>query len=163
MKKTILAAFVFSFATCAFAADAPVPVRVSLQLVKNGAQSWSWDASAVEGQRAPMSNLTTTTYLAEYTGDSKGAPVLRSETLTTGIESMVVPTQVDADGATIGVTVHQRELQGMKTTNVKGYAIVSPSIDKHEMSVQVRLKPGEKVELPGVNGTDKYVLVIRRL
>lgn len=110
-----------------------------------------------------MSRLTTTTYLAEYSLDSKGGPVMRSETLTTGIEALVVPTQVDADGATIGVTLYHRELQGMKTTNVKGYSLVSPSIGKHEMSVQVRLRPGESVELPGANGTDKYVLVIRRL
>lgn len=163
MKKPLLAALVFSFANCAFAADAPAQVRVSLQLVKNGTQAWSWDASTIEGQRAPMSHLTTTTYVSECSLDSKGAPVLRSETLTTGVESMVLPTQVDADGATIGVTLYHRELQGIKTTNVKGCSIVSPSVEKHEMSVQVRLKPGEKVELPNVNGTDKYVLVIRRL
>jgi hypothetical protein len=163
MKRSSLAALVFSFATCAFASDSPTPVRLSLQLVKNGTQTWSWDASAVEGERAPMSRLTTTTYLAEYSLDSKGGPVMRSETLTTGIEALVVPTQVDADGATIGVTLYHRELQGMKTTNVKGYSLVSPSIGKHEMSVQVRLRPGESVELPGANGTDKYVLVIRRL
>lgn len=164
MKKQFLAvAFLALAAGSASATDAPVPVRVSVQLMKNGVQSFSWETSAIEGQREPMSHTKTVAYVAECDFDSKGAPVLKSETLTTGIEAMIVPTQVDAEGATIAITLHDRELHGMKTTNVKGCPIVSPSIGKHEMSAQVRVRPGEKVELPGINGADKYVLVVRRL
>lgn len=169
MKKHILAALFFAAAAggSAAAADGPVPVRVSLQLVKSDRSVWSAETSALEGQRTPIIDTEEHSYIASCDLDAAGKPVLHPATLITGIEAYVTPLRVDDDGAIISVAFSQKELTAMGSITSRACTIGQPSTHTLQTSTQVRVKQGEKIELPVAppvaNENGKYVLVLRRL
>lgn len=166
-NKILAAAFFAAIAGSATAADAPVTVRVSLQLVKNDKPVWSATTSTLQGQRTPIIETQERTYAGSCDPDSAGALVVRPATLVTGIEAYVTPLRVDAEGAIISVAFSQKELTEMKSVTSRGCTIDLPSFHTRQTSTQIQVKQGEKIELPiappAQNESDKYVLVVRTL
>jgi hypothetical protein len=164
MNKQLLAAlFLAGAAGVAPAADAPDTVRVELQLLKNDSPVWAAATSSIEGQLTPVVSIEKRTYPGSCSFDKDGAPVIKPETLTTGVVAYVTPMHVGAEGTVVSVALSRTELTGMKTVTSNGCTVERPSTRVHEASAQVTIKPGEKTELPSFNGADKYVLVLRTL
>lgn len=168
MKKKILAAVLFASAVGgAAAADGQIPVRVALQLVKSDKPLWSAETSALEGQRTPVIDTEEHSYVASCDWNAAGALVPHPATFFTGIEAYVTPMRVDDDGVIISVAFSQKELTAMKSVTSRGCTVDQPSIHTRQTSTQVRVKQGEKIELPVAvptsNEREKYTLVVRTL
>lgn len=164
MKKLIFAAMAFAASTSgAFAAETPNVVRASLELVKNGVPVSKVELSMLEGRPSPYSNVSTRSYVAECEPDSTGAMVSKSSNLKTGMMADVTPLQVTEDGALLSVGFSYSDLSGMKTVRSKGCTIEVPTTHSFGSTVTVHVKPGHPVELPSANGSDKYVLIVRKL
>lgn len=164
MKKRILAAVAFAASTSgAFAAETPNVVRASLELMKNGVPVSKVELSMLQGRPSSYSKLSTLSYVAECEPDSTGATVSKSSSLKTGMMADVTPLQVTEDGALLSVGFGYSELSGMKTVRSKACAIEVPTTHNFGNTVTVHVKPGQPVELPSANGSDKYVLIVRKL
>lgn len=165
MKKMIFAALAFVASTSgAFAAEAPGVVRASLELMKNGVSVSKVDMSMLEGRSAPYTNISTRSYIADCEPASAAGPTeSKSSSVQTGMVANVTPLQVMEDGAVFSVAFSYSELVGMNTVTSKGCTIEVPTTHNFGNTVTVHVKSGQPVELPSTNGSDKYVLVVRKL
>lgn len=165
MKKIIFAALAFTASTNgAFAAEAPGVVRASLELMKNGVSVSKADLSMLEGRSAPYNNTSTRTYFADCVPASASGPTeLKVSSIQTGMVANVTPLHVTDDGALLSVGFNYSELVGMKTVTSKGCTIEVPTTHNFGNTVTVQVKAGQPVELPSASGSDKYVLVVRKL
>jgi hypothetical protein len=165
MKKLILVALAFAATTSvAYATETPNVVRASLVLTKNGVPVSKIELSMLEGRSSPYSNVTTRNYISECDPASAAGPMeSKSSSLKTGMMADVTPLQVTEDGALLSVGFNYSELTGMKTVRSKGCTIEVPTTHNFGNTITVHVKPGQPVELPSANGSDKYVLIVRKL
>lgn len=164
MNKQLLAALLLAAAVSGAGAETiPSTVNLSLELVKNDKAVWTARTLALKGRLTSIAKTRERAYAASCVLDENGEAAIKPGTLTTGFQAYFTPVQVDVDGAIIDFAFSYAELLKMKTITSKGCAIDAPSTHGNEASTVVRIKMGEKVELPFVNGADKYVLVLRSM
>jgi len=164
MNNLTFAALAFvASASTAFAAEMPNVVRASLELMKNGVPMSKVELSMLEGRPSPYRNVSTRSYIAGCEPNSTGVMESKSATLQIGMMADVTPLQVTEDGAMLSVGFTYSELSGMKTVHSKGCTLEVPTTQNFGNTVTVHVKPGQPVELPSSNGSDKYVLIIRKL
>jgi hypothetical protein len=164
MKKLTLSALIFvAFTNGAIAADAPNPVRASLELVKNGVPMYKVGLAMLEGHKTPYRNTTTFNYRASCDPDSTGHMVASPASLTTGLVADVTPVQVDSEGALLAVALNYSLLEGITHVREKDCTVDLPAVHEIGDAVTVKVKRGEAVELSNFGGQDGYVLVVRGL
>lgn len=165
MKKLILVAMAFAASTSvAYATETPNVVRASLELMKNGVPVSKIELSMLEGRSSPYSNITTRNYIAECEPASAAGPTeSKSSTLKTGMMADVTPLQVAGDSALLSVSFNYSELTGMKSVRSKGCTIEVPTTHNFGNTITVQVKAGQPLELPSASGSDKYVLIVRKL
>lgn len=147
----------------AFAAETPNVVRASLELTKNGVPVSTFELSMLEGHPSPYRSATTHKYGATCKPNSLGANESTESSLETGITATVAPLQVTAEGALLYVGFSYSELSEMKTINSTDCTIDVPSTLSFGHAMTVHVTPGQPVELSSTYGSDKYVLVVRKL
>jgi hypothetical protein len=150
MKKLALAATILALITSAcFASEQPKPMRVTIELQKNGKLLCMVDM----GSDCVRSNR----------GDVMSERIAGTTGLTTGVLATVTPIKVTPDDAAINVRINYSQLEPVAPVPMKVRTVTAPETNGFSSLVEVQLKPGQDVELPTFGGADKYSLIIHGL
>jgi hypothetical protein len=186
MKKFALAATIAAVVTCTgFAAegpqetgpsvgtrklaasdstvDAPRGVRASFDIIKDGKHLQNFELTALEGRDNPWSFTQTMSYVSDCKPDGHNEAVLTLSEVTTGITGAIKPILVTADGALLKIDIQYSELDSMTPRKTNACTIEIPNTHGFNNSVLIQLKPGQKVELPGLSKSGQYSVIVHSL
>jgi len=164
-KSTLVVACAFSIlAATAFAQELDQPVKVAVDISKNGEPLWKGSLSGAVGREFSFFSTSESIYVSDCTPNATGGFDTTVAKATNGTIVLMEPLSENVDGVVLKIYVRYSEpaiIREVKT--VYGCTVGLPNQDWFETTTTAVLKRGEALNLPAAKNGVQYQVHVQTI